>query len=328
MMNVYAVIINWNGWRDTIMCVDSLIALNSPHLKIIIVDNASSDDSISQLKDYLARKPGKIKWRIIDDNFNDNSEVKDVAIIQSKYNRGFSGGNNLGLRLALKDGNAAYFWILNNDTVVEKESLNELIKKMEWDKDIGICGSRLIYFHNRNLVQAYGGCRYNRWLSNTYMIGNMAGADDRVDEERISRELDYVIGASMFISRRFVEEIGMMDERFFLYREDYDWAKRAWGRFTLAYCDRSVVYHKEGATIGGSNFAVKSKSLIADYFYLRNKLVITKKYFPYAYPVVVLGMCGAIIKRILRRQYGRIWLIIKIIFYSIFKKDKIFIKVL
>ncbi len=325
-MKVYAITINWNGWRDTIACVDSLLGLGSGYLRIIIIDNGSTEDSISQLKDYLGRKLENGRWRIIDEKYIDDNTRSDVTIIQSGRNRGFSGGNNLGLGYALADRDAAYFWILNNDTVVEKGALNELIKTMESDRRIGICGSRLVYFHDRSLIQAYGGCAYNRWLANTSMIGNMARVEEKVDEDKISREMDYVIGASMFVSRRYVEETGMMDEEFFLYREDYDWARRGAGKFRLAYCDRSVVYHKEGAATGGSNIEVRSKSLVSDYFYLRSKLIITKKHFPYAYPVVALGMCGAIIKRIIRRQYGRVWLIIKIIFYSIFKKDKIFIE--
>ncbi len=326
-MNVYSIIINWNNWEDTLACVNSLLDMNLPFLRIVLIDNASTDGSVDKIDNEFSNKDLSGDHAIISDDLPEIDNLCKITIIKSQYNRGFAGGNNLGLNFALKDMKAKYFWLLNNDTIVDKNALNELIKKCEHNNGIGLCGSRLVYHSNRNLIQAYGSGKYNKWTGNVKMLGNMADSNKNIDEEKISKELHYIIGASMFVTRNFIKTIGLMDESYFLYYEDCDWAIRGWGKYLLSYCDKSIVYHKEGASIGGSNKDLCSKSIIADYYYIRNKLLITKKHFPWAYIFVLFGLCGTAINRIRRKQYDRLLLIVKIVFYSIFRRDKIFISI-
>ncbi|MGK7368687.1 MAG: glycosyltransferase family 2 protein, partial [Candidatus Halalkalibacterium sp. M3_1C_030] len=131
---VHIIILNWNGKEDTIECLNSLKALEYPNFEIVVVDNASSDGSVSEIKD----------------------KFPETTLLESEINRGYAGGNNIGLRYALNH-DSDYAWILNNDTVVDKNALGSLVKKMKIDGSIGICGSRLVYYHDRETIQALGG---------------------------------------------------------------------------------------------------------------------------------------------------------------------------
>ena len=122
--------------------------------------------------------------------------------------------------------------------------------------------------------------------------------------------IDYVIGASVFVRREFLQDIGLMCEDYFLYCEEIDWAERAKGKYKIACMPESVVYHKEGASTGGQS--VENKTMFSDYYQLRSRLLFTKKFHKKYLPIVYLTMLYAIFNRIKRRQYDRIWMIIKL----------------
>lgn len=146
-------------------------------------------------------------------------------------------------------------WLLNNDTEVQPDSLTRLVERAQEDDSIGIVGSTLLYHHNRRRVQALGGARYNRWLGVAKHIGEGQNWDkikDNIRRDEIERQMDYVVGASMLVSRRFIEAVGLMSEDYSLYFEELDWAIRGKKKgFRLAWAPDSIVYHKEGATTGG-----------------------------------------------------------------------------
>ncbi len=289
---VFIVILNWNGLADTLDCLESLAGLEYPNFEVIVVDNDSSDDSEEVLK---GRYPQHI-------------------IIQSGANLGFAGGTNVGLRYALEHG-ADYAWLLNNDTLVEPDALTELVKRMQEKSDAGLCGSTLVYHHDRSRVQAYGGATYNKWLSTSRHIGQDAPKGQEVNTEEVESQLDYLVGASCLVSRPFLEEVGLMSEDYFLYYEEVDWAARARGRYTLAFAPKSVVYHKEGGSIGSSSDGAK-KSRLADYYGVRNRLLYTRKHAPEALPSVYLGLLVTLAKRVQRRQWERIPMILGLVFES------------
>jgi len=323
--NVYAIVLTWNSFDDTVNCIKSLRKLNNDNLRIILVDNGSEKKYIEKLEDFI-KVEFKDNNRIINENEVDDFIDKRITLIKINRNKGFSSGNNLGIKYGLKDKDAKYFWILNNDTEVERDSLNHLIEKMQNDNEIGICGTRLVYFDNKTRIQAYGGGKFNKYLAATSLIGNNEMNSDEINEDKVEKEVDFIIGASMFVRRDYFEERGMFCEDLFIYFEDVELCIKR-DRFKLGYSHKSIVYHKEGATIGGNTLKSNSKTFYSDYFYLRNKLLITKRRNPYLYPIVlVFGMGISFILRIKRRQFKRAFLIFKIIYYSIFKKDKIFIK--
>ena len=323
--NVYAIVLTWNSDNDTINCIKSLKNLNNDKLRIILVDNGSEKGFLERIEDFI-KIEFENNFRIINESDVDNFIGKKITLIKNDKNKGFSAGNNIGIKYALKDKDAKYFWILNNDTEVKKDSLNHLIEKMQNNNEIGICGTRLVYFHNKDRIQAFGGGKFNKYLASTSLVGNNHINSDEINEHEIERQVDFIIGASMFVRRDYFEKTGVFCEDLFIYFEDVELCIRR-DKFKLGYSHKSIVYHKEGATIGGNTLKSDSKTFYSDYFYLRNKLLITKRRNPLLYPIVlVFGMGISFILRIKRRQFKRAFMIFKIIYFSIFKKDKIFIK--
>ncbi|EFD8911375.1 glycosyltransferase, partial [Escherichia coli] len=150
---IYIVVLNWNGAIDTINCVKSLMNLNYDDYKIIVVDNCSTDNSYDSIKENLNALyiTGKsfIEVKYEDRSKYQTFENDKIILIQSPKNNGYASGNNIGIELALNQEDMKYVWVLNNDTEVDKEALTHLISKCDSDKNIGICGSRLVYFTDR-----------------------------------------------------------------------------------------------------------------------------------------------------------------------------------
>lgn len=318
---VYILILNWNCWEDTIACLESVFQNTYSNFQVIVCDNGSTDDSIDKMKQWatgslmtslpvelpigaIKTYPKPISYtEVIMKDLNRGKIINEPLIfIETGSNLGFAGGNNVGLRFAVAQNDFGYVWILNNDTIVCKDSLEELVHTMEADTSIGICGSKLMYYNNPMQVQALGG-KYNKFL----------GTSCHITEKKDLLNMDYVVGASMLVSKPFIETIGFMREEYFLYYEDLDWAVRAKRIFKLACNLNSVVYHKEGASTGGNNKNKKGKSKLSDYYSIRNRVLFTKRYFKWYLPTVYLGLIVTMVNRLRRKQYSRIWMILKII---------------
>lgn len=209
---VGCVIINWNGWRDTVACLDSLRSLEYSQLTVVVVDNGSSDDSVNLIQ---AAHPG-------------------VPLIQTGKNLGFSGGNNAGIREVLREG-VDYIWLLNNDTKPRPQALGELVELAQSDFRLGAIGSVLRYASDPSRIQAWGGGWINLWT------GYCSHATER---PRSKRRLDFLTAASLLLRRKALEDVGLMDDRYFLYWEDAELCfrlrKNGWG---LGVADNAVVLH-------------------------------------------------------------------------------------
>jgi GT2 family glycosyltransferase len=263
------------------MCVESLKKLSDVEYKIILVDNNSRCEVKRELREYV-----KIN--------------ECIYFIESNHNNGYAGGNNLALRYALSQADMEYCWVLNNDTIVEPDSLSLLVDYMNHHKQVGLCGSKLIYEWDRSKIQGYGAC-YNPALGTIHSC---------VNKEDI-KDIDYIIGAAVLVRKSFLEDVGLMDEGYFLYYEELDWAVRARGKYDIACVEESIVYHKEGASTGANN-AEKNKSILADYYSIRNRIRFTKKFYPYFLPTVYIGLILSMVIRICRRQFNRVPMIFKL----------------
>ncbi len=281
----YIIVLNYRNSKDTIECLDSLYHLRDKDYKIVVVDNASNDGSEEQI----------LAW--------EKKRQKDFVYLQSGANRGYAGGNNVGIRYALQQADMKYVWILNNDTVVDSEALGSLIKYMDENPRVGVCGSKLVYEWDRTRLQGYG-CKINQAFAITRMVMNEAEIPD----------IDYVCGAAMFVRREFIEKIGLLSEEYFLYYEEPDWALRAKGQFSMGCAKESIVYHKEGVSIGASNSNKGEKSFFSDYFMVRSRILFTKKFSPHFLPLVYIGLLWTMINRIRRGKSDRIMMIIKLMF--------------
>jgi GT2 family glycosyltransferase len=318
---VYIIILNWNGWRDTIECLESVFRLKYDAFTVLVCDNASSDGSLRYIASWAngetlaecanpnlqilstppVRKP--IPFLCIEPgeyiSLRDRSER--LFLVQTGANLGFAGGNNAGMRLALDADDFDYVWLLNNDTVVDPDALISLIKKMDQRPGAGICGSMLLDYYNPETVQALGGSAYNRWTARSGHIGRGLIRSQIPPCEWVEGRMKYVVGASMFVRKEFLEQIGLMCEDYFLYFEEIDWVTRATGQFALGYSQESVVYHKEGAAIGTAKLPLK-RSALSEFYATRNRILFTRKYFRYAIGLTVGAILLSTVHRFLQRN--------------------------
>ena len=175
-----------------------------------------------------------------------------VTVIDAGANLGFAGGNNVGLAFLLRAAAIDHVWLLNNDTVVEPDAAQALLARMDATYNVGMCGTVVRYYFDPGTLQALNGHRFSVWAGTSRGIEQGKPARTPFDPARIARETDFVLGASLAVSRRFVDAIGPMHEAYFLYYEELDWAYRNAGRFAVAFAHGAVIYHKEGGSIGSS----------------------------------------------------------------------------
>ena len=219
---VYTIVLNWNGWPHTLKCLDSLAKIDYVNNKVIVVDNASQDDSCSQIA----------------------SRYPDVKLLRSDSNLGFGGGCNIGIRYAISQG-ASYIWLLNNDTVVEPTALSALVNQMNCDPANGAVGSVLLYMNNPSQIQAWGGGYVN------FLTGRSTHCFSPVDPN----SLNYLTAASMLLRKEALEEVGIFDEKsFFMYWEDVDLCYRLRnGGWKLDVAPGAKVLHQESGSLGAKN---------------------------------------------------------------------------
>src|SRR3989344_3552374 len=256
-MKIAVVILNYNGIDNTLECLDSLRRCNRKNhqVEIIIIDNNSNDGSDQIL-----------------------SKIKDICFIQNQENLGYTGGNNAGIKFALKRG-AANVIILNNDTVVHPSFIINIVNAAKFGDVI----SPKIYFapgfefHKSRYIKSesgkviwYAGGKID-WQN---VMGIHKGVDE-VDHGQFSKrqEVDLATGACMLIRRQVFEKIGFFDKKYFLYLEDMDFcvrAKRA--GFKIIFEPKAILWHKNASSGGGSG------SSLQDYYISRNRLLFATKY--------------------------------------------------
>lgn len=314
MNPVTIILVNWNGWQDTVECLESLLLLEYPDFRIIVCDNGSSDNSLQEIKNWAdCREIHYAEYQRIEaEACGSRSADPLLTLIRNGENLGFAGGNNTGLRYAMARGDADYCWLLNNDTVVEPDSLKQMVMRMLQQPAAGICGSTIRLYHDRQQIQALGGGHYCRWIGLPWHYGRFSTWGAAVNTKRAELWMNYVEGASMLVSRQFLDEIGLLCEDYFLYFEEADWANRAEGRFKLGYAPQSIVYHKVGGSIGTSSNPAKM-SYISDYFNIRNRLLFTRRFYPAALPTVWMVIVGALLLRLCLGKWDRAAMIFRIL---------------
>lgn len=316
MQRVAVFLVNWKRAEDTVACVRSLLKLDfSGTLDVFVCENGSPDESFSMMTNAFASfskvedLPNLIKYI-------DLESGRRIALAKAPHNLGFAGGNNFVIKIALAcyDGKGYdYYWILNNDTEVDVNCLSIMVRKFNQEKrNVGICGSTLVYHHDKHTVQVLGGSLYSAGMGTMREIGNGRHWPFEVDESEVESEMSYVCGASMLVSDDVIRTVGLMKEDYFLFFEEIDWCERARkAGFELAYASKAVVYHKEGASIGTGTGA--RRSLLAEYYGMRNKLLVTWRFFPWAIPSVWLISWMQVARRLFQRRPENAWLMAKVL---------------
>lgn len=277
------VLVNWNGWQDTVACLTSLLPTLPPQSKVLVCDNASSDGSLTHLAVWAEAHRGSAGWASYtraDAEQGGRRDDPSLILIDSQGNLGFAGGNNVGIRYALAQG-YDYIWLLNNDTVVDTHTASELLRRMLADKRIGMCGSTIFYHDRPDTVQCFGGAEFDFQYAVGVPIGFGPKPDTLPPIPEVERRLAHISGASLMVSRTFLDEVGLMEESYFLYFEEIDWAIRAQGRFILGWAPLSYVWHKEGGSIGSSHRTRPSDTSLS--YICRNRLKFTRERMPRYY---------------------------------------------
>ena len=262
---VYIVILNWNNYQDTKECIESLEHVTYLNKEILIIDNGSTDGSDCKLKEKFPQH----------------------KIILNKKNLGFSAGCNVGIKYALEK-NSDYVLLLNNDTIVDKNFLSELVKGISSDTKIGLIGGKIYYFDNRNKIWSAGG-GIKRFTKKTYHFG-----DGKFDNKKfnVKRQVDFLSGCCLLVKRDVFETIGLLDPDYFMYYEDVDFCLRAKGKaYRIVYLPESVLWHKAGNS--------SSKSFI-DYYRMKNYFLLLKKRFGCSHIKIMLVGLPILLERLAR----------------------------
>lgn len=305
MKRVSVIILNWNGWGDTIECLESVFRIDYPDVRVIVCDNGSTDTSVDRILEWakgsyvystvneglqhpvVSPIPKPIQCLVLgrETALDGYGVSSPLLIIKTANNIGYAGGNNVALRYLMQQDGWDYVWLLNNDTVVAPSALSALVRRMDESTGVGMCGSLLPYYDKPDTIWAQGGGTYNHWLARSGCIGNGLPLTKGFPRHKVEGLMKYVAGASMLVSREFVEEIGLMCEDYFLYFEEPDWAFRGRHRFRLAYAPESIVYHKVGMSTKKGFDPGANIDRPEDYIF-RNSLKFTRTFFPFSLPFV------------------------------------------
>lgn len=250
---VYIIILNWNNHEDTIELIQSLKKISYNNYKIIVIDNNSSE------KDVV--------------NLFENSK-EEIQLIINKENLGFSGGNNIGIKLSIEEG-ADFILLLNNDTIVNTNFLDLLVEKFEHNNQIGIVAPQINFYDNPKKIWSGGG-KISKIRGSGFIYSNS-------DQIKNSKEIDFVSGCCMLIKKDVFQKIGLFDENYFLYIEDTDFCYRVIKNgYKICFTPESQIYHK----VFGST--KKSYSALPLYYSTRNRLYFARKNFPGLFPLTLL----------------------------------------
>ena len=273
---IYIIVLNYNGARITLDCVRSVLKIDYPNLRVVVVDNASTDGSAVVLAEEM---------RAINDS--------RMELLLNERNEGYAGGNNRGIEKALAAG-ADYIFVLNNDTIAEPGCLQPLIEAMERDARIGIASCPI--FNTGRECPADTGYRISLYTGKQalWLNGEMP---------RDTTEVHSICGAAVLLRAAIVPRIGMFDERFFLNYEDLEICFRARrAGFKACFVPGPGVRHLESYTIGRMRpvftyCSIRNRAwFIRRYGNLAERLVFNVFSFGYFYPKAVVG-------RVVRREF-------------------------
>lgn len=285
------VLVNWNGWGDTISCIESLLNSDAAPFRVIVVDNMSTNDSMGIFKRWAVsdmqllhpaneieklaaagadklRSARFVQYIESKNNFSDlesglpliNDGECGIYFVSSGRNGGFGFACNVGMRFADELGTTGY-WLLNNDCVVPPDTLSKMLKAVKHSPTTAY-GAVVRYYDNPQMVQAYGGGTLSRWT----------GKNEMKPEISSGNRLDFIYGASAAFSSQIRVAVGDFDEKIFMYYEEIDFCIR----LKRAGCSINVVdanvFHRHGASQGGSSVAAWRHVFV-------NKWYVLQKHF-------------------------------------------------
>jgi GT2 family glycosyltransferase len=294
---VYIIILNWNGWTDTIECLDSVFRMTYPRFKVVVCDNNSRDGSMEHLRTWASNYmlvpsamdssldgappvPGtttvtNVEYSRTEAEAGGQASDKhaQLVFIQTGANLGFAGGNNVGIRYARQHG-ADYILLLNNDTVVEPGMMEPLVECLTHQPRAGIAGSLICYADKPEHIW-FAGARADFGLG---CFGHRHVSMRREDVGLEPFTTDYITGCCMLIDAEVFNAIGMLDEQLFAYFEDVDFCMRARRKGFESLCiPKSVIWHKVSASTR-KGLVEGNTSPLKHYLMTRNRIITIRCY--------------------------------------------------
>jgi N-acetylglucosaminyl-diphospho-decaprenol L-rhamnosyltransferase len=296
---VAVIIVGFRNAGDVCECITALSRCNQKNFDVFVCENGG-DEAFRTLCETFDRNGS-----FLDNGHSQSSFLSSQVSAENKFSRvasyrlrdtgvltvvgeaaenlGYAGGINSWLRLLLEQPYAG-FWILNPDTLAEPDALTEMVKYARASGK-GMVGSRIVAANDPFLVQSRG-LRWRPVRASTEAVDINAPASLVPDIKKLENLLDAPSGASFYVTRECVEQIGLMDERYFLYFEDLDWGMRAKEKCGLGYAYLAVVRHQGGTTIGPTRKRAEQTALTV-YLEFRNRVLFVKRRYPAWYPWTV-----------------------------------------
>lgn len=246
---VMVTVLNYNGWKDAVECVNSLLSSSYANLKIVVIDNCSTDNSVDELA------------KLVDGN--------RVQLVQTDANLGGVGGTAFAARYALKS-KADFIFALSNDLVVSADAIDALVNAMVSDNAIGVISPKIMYYDRPERIWSCG-FLMNHWLARGTDLVNRVRRSGHNAE---ILDVDMLIGGVMFLRRALLEQVGFVDDRYFFQNEEYEYfdrIRKAGWRVKVAM--NTSVLHKVGQTIG-------TESYDRWYYGTRNRLLYIRESLP------------------------------------------------
>lgn len=242
---VVVVIPHWNNKGLLDDCLGSLKNSSYGNLRVIVVDNASTDDSVSYLRENFP-------W---------------VNVVERTENGGYAAALNTGILESYKD-NPKYYFALNNDTILKPETVTDLVKVMESSEEIGISAPLVLYESDPTITFSLGD-RVYKWLPLPIRYG-LNKKDDQKNHRVV--EFDYVFGCALLIRTSLLERIGLFDHNYFMFYEDADICRRTRDAgLRVVRVGFTSILHK-------ASQSVQAEPVSMIHLRARNRIVFYRKY--------------------------------------------------
>ena len=294
---VAILIVGFRNSADIRGCLDALSRTSvEPNFDIFICENGGAPSYKQLIQDLAEKGPCLLEKEVqisVDTNTNRFTDIRhlrfrtrssNVWIGCAKDNLGYAGGINAWLYHLLRLSGWKGIWVLNPDTEPEEHALAALIERAE-EGNKGMVGSTILDGDNPGHVRLRGGLHWQRFAARGIAIGLGERLDAQPDISAIEAAMDSPSGASMYVTRSCVQNVGLMDESYFLFFEDLDWGVRA-KILGLGYASDSIVAHKRGSTTGSAQSPSTIPRLTV-YLEHRNGIHFVRRHFPWALPIRV-----------------------------------------
>jgi GT2 family glycosyltransferase len=269
------ILLNWNGWQDTIECLESIYKISTDDYIIITVDNGSSDNSVKYIKNWLEKSNCTFRMLSEGDEITETIINKECIVYSLNDNYGFAKGNNKGIELISKE-KVDYYLLLNNDTTVEANFLNELVSFQKLHSEYEVLMPQIRFYNNPDIIWNCGG----KIFAGLYRY-NYTDVPSSTIKEKEFITITFITGCALFACARLLEDNKLLTERFFFGIEDLDFSMRMKEKsIEMACVLSSKIYHKVNGSVSKIDQGILGMKYYNYLLYFINvKMHYSKSYF-------------------------------------------------